>query len=129
MTYPTEHLMNLAALAHATTDPDELLRLLRAGHQLYHQSLAETRTAVTVEHQDRPKTAPLTQCRAQQLSLPPDATRADALAAEATPASQPMPGSAGSCTPATPSTTTAPLTGTPPCRVFCAPWRPQSRTT
>ncbi|MFE9559298.1 hypothetical protein ACFYMW_39980 [Streptomyces sp. NPDC006692] len=81
MTYPTEHLMDLVALAHTTTDPDELLRLLRDGHQLYHQGLDETRAAITTEYQDLPNHTLVEQCRTQHLYLPDDATREDALAA------------------------------------------------
>ncbi|MFI6056093.1 hypothetical protein ACIBCO_39260 [Streptomyces violascens] len=81
MTYPTEHLMDLVALAHTTADPGELLRLLRNGHSLYHQGLAETRAAVTAELQALPDGALLEQCRALQLFLPDDATREDALSA------------------------------------------------
>ncbi|MFD9791330.1 hypothetical protein ACFWXK_10300 [Streptomyces sp. NPDC059070] len=81
MTYPTEHLMDLVALAHATADRDELLRLLRDGHQLYHQGLAEIRAAVTAELGNAPETALLEQCRTQKLFLPADARRADALTA------------------------------------------------
>ncbi|AYG77928.1 hypothetical protein DWB77_00035 [Streptomyces hundungensis] len=81
MTYPTEHLMDLVALAYTTTDPDELLRLLRDSHQLYHQGLAETRAAVTGQCQELPDPILLEQCRTQQLFLPVDATREDALSA------------------------------------------------
>ncbi|GAA2470126.1 hypothetical protein ACFPFX_25995 [Streptomyces mauvecolor] len=81
MTYPTEHLMDLVALARTTTDPDELLRLLRDGHSLYHQGLAETRAAITAERQALSDRALLEQCRALQLFLPEDATRQDALCA------------------------------------------------
>ncbi|MFI6055905.1 hypothetical protein ACIBCO_38250 [Streptomyces violascens] len=81
MTYPTEHLMDLVALAHTTTDPGELLRLLRDGHDLYHQGLAETCAAVMAEHQDLPDHVLLDRCRAQELFVPEDATRDDALAA------------------------------------------------
>ncbi|MEU5436482.1 hypothetical protein AB0G73_24310 [Streptomyces sp. NPDC020719] len=81
MTYPTEHLIGLVALAHATTDPDKLCRLLQEGHRLYHQGLDETRAAVTAEHQDVPDHALVQQCRTRQLFLATDATRREALGA------------------------------------------------
>ncbi|MFD8339257.1 hypothetical protein ACFV42_42540 [Streptomyces solisilvae] len=49
MTYTTEHLMDLAALAGATTEAPDLKRILREGHELYHRGLEEMQTEVARE--------------------------------------------------------------------------------
>ncbi|MEU8481076.1 hypothetical protein [Streptomyces hygroscopicus] len=52
MTYPTEHLMDLAVLAGATTEAQELKRILREGRELYHRGLEEMQAEATRECSD-----------------------------------------------------------------------------
>ncbi|SEB31762.1 hypothetical protein [Streptomyces melanosporofaciens] len=49
MTYPTEHLMDLAALVGATTEAEDLKRILSEGRELYHRGLEEMQTEVARE--------------------------------------------------------------------------------
>ncbi|MFH8492165.1 hypothetical protein [Streptomyces longisporoflavus] len=79
MTYATEHLMDLAALGRATSAGDELLRLLREGHALYHEGLTETRLAVAEQHQATSDHEVF--ALARQAGMPPfeGATREEAL--------------------------------------------------
>ncbi|MZE80914.1 hypothetical protein [Streptomyces xinghaiensis] len=46
MSYTTEHLLDLLALAEATDDAVELREILHQGHEHYSQGLEETRAAV-----------------------------------------------------------------------------------
>lgn len=79
MTYAMEHLMDLAGLARATTDADELRRLLREGHDLYHEGLTETRIALTGQHRATPDHALFVQAQQGDMVLPDGASREEAL--------------------------------------------------
>lgn len=79
MTYAMEHLMDLAGLACATTDGEELRRLLREGHDLYHEGLTETRIAVLGQHGATPNHTLFELAQQGGMLLPEGATREDAL--------------------------------------------------
>ncbi|MBL1120282.1 hypothetical protein JK364_49530 [Streptomyces sp. 110] len=52
MGFATEHLMDLAVLAGATSDVQELKRILREGRELYHRGLEEMQAEATRECSD-----------------------------------------------------------------------------
>lgn len=77
MTPVTERLLELAALAKRTEDGGELYRLLREGHLLYHQGLAETRHDVAHRYEGRDDLAAA--CRRQGVPRGADDTSGEAV--------------------------------------------------
>ncbi|MFD3923077.1 hypothetical protein [Streptomyces sp. NPDC058595] len=79
MTDLTDRMMQISAHASSTTDPDQLLQLLREGNKLYHQGLDETRQAIAERESATELDELLDRCRQAEFPPLPDAERKEAI--------------------------------------------------
>lgn len=79
MTDLTDRMMQISAHASSTTDPDQLLQLLREGNKLYHQGLDETRQEIAERERSTALDELLDRCRQAEYPPLPDTGRDESI--------------------------------------------------